>query len=171
MDRRTLEQLKQSDAGIGGSGDVARYTVRLPTGTVSFTNLHLETPRKGLEGLRGGSGFSLAKLSSNTELRRVEADLAAKWVRAGTAPPLIAGDFNTPVESTIFQNAWGAFSDAFSRVGFGFGMTRLNGWIRVRIDHVLTGNGWYADHVELGPDLASDHLPVIVDLTLVAPTP
>jgi endonuclease/exonuclease/phosphatase (EEP) superfamily protein YafD len=166
MDRRALEGLKQSAADIGGSGDVVRYTVQMPRGAVNVTNLHLETPRKGLESLITGT-FSAAKLRSNTELRRVESDLAVKWVDAGTAPAIVAGDFNMPVESRIFQGAWGDFTDAFSRAGFGFGMTRLNGWIRVRIDHVLTGRGWYADGAQLGPDLGSDHLPLIVDFTLV----
>ena len=166
MDRRAFEKLKQSAADIGGSGDVVRYTVKMPGGPVNVTNLHLETPRKGLESLLSGT-FSAEKLRSNTELRLIESDLAMKWVDGGTAPAIVAGDFNTPVESRIFQGAWGNFTDAFSRAGFGFGMTRLNGWIRVRIDHVLTGRGWYADQARLGPDLGSDHLPLIVDLTLV----
>jgi vancomycin resistance protein VanJ len=166
MDRRAFEQVKESDEGIGGSGDVVRYRVRMPQGIVYFTNLHLETPRKGLESLRYGS-FSASKLADNTELRQIESDLASKWVRGGAGPSIVAGDFNTPVESRIFQDSWGSFTDAFSRVGVGFGMTKRNGWISVRIDHVLTGEGWYADHVEIGPDLGSDHLPLIVDLTLV----
>lgn len=166
MDRSALEKLKESDAGIGGSGDVVRYAIQLPHDTITFTNLHLETPRKGLEGVRAGT-FAATKLDGNTELRRIESDLAAKWVRAGTGPVIVAGDFNTPVESRIFQGSWGALTDAFSRAGFGFGMTKLNGWIRVRIDHVLTGARLYPDHVELGPDLGSDHLPLVVDMTLV----
>jgi vancomycin resistance protein VanJ len=165
MDRRALEKLKQSAADIGGSGDVVRYTVQMPSGPVNVTNLHLETPRKGLERLLSGT-FSAEKLSGNTQLRLIESDLAMKWVSGGTAPTIVAGDFNTPVESRIFQDAWGDFTDAFSRAGFGFGMTRLNGWVRVRIDHVLTGRGLYADRARLGPDLGSDHLPLIVDLTL-----
>ena len=165
MDRHVLEQLKQSSVDIGGAGDVARYTVRMPQGLVSFTNLHLETPRKGLEGALRGT-FNAAKLDDNTELRRIESDLAVKWVRAGKGPAIVAGDFNMPVESRIFQEYWGDFTDAFSYAGFGFGMTKLNGWIRVRIDHVLVGDGWYPERVEVGDGMASDHLPVIVDLTL-----
>jgi endonuclease/exonuclease/phosphatase (EEP) superfamily protein YafD len=168
MDRQALEQLQESEAGIGGSGDVARYTVQMPQGAVNVTNVHLETPRKGLDGLLNGT-FSVSRLRNNTELRLAEAELARRWVSASTAPAIVAGDFNTPVESRIFQRVWGDLTDAFSRAGLGFGMTRQNGWIRVRIDHVLTGKGWYADHAVVGPDLGSDHLPVIVDLTLVPP--
>jgi vancomycin resistance protein VanJ len=163
MDRTALEGVKESEAGIGGSGDVARYVIQTPSGPVNITNLHLETPRKGLEGLLDGG---MERLAGNTELRTIESRLARRWVNLGTLPTLVMGDFNTPVESRIFQDSWGDFTDAFSQVGFGFGMTKNNGWIRVRIDHVLTGDGWYVDHATVGRDLGSDHLPLIVDLTL-----
>jgi endonuclease/exonuclease/phosphatase (EEP) superfamily protein YafD len=168
MDRSALEVVKESDAGIGGTGDVVRYTLRTPAGPVNLTNLHLETPRKGFEGLYE-PGFRVDRLQANTELRKIESSLARGWVSAGSLPSVVIGDFNTPVESRIFQDNWGDLTDAWSRVGFGFGMTKNNGWIRVRIDHLLTGPGWHIDHATVGPDLGSDHLPLIVDLTLERP--
>lgn len=170
MDRRALESIKQSSAGIGGSGDVVRYALDTPAGRVNLTNLHLETPRKGLEGLVS-SGFNNERIEGNTELRTIESGLARSWVNAGTLPTLVLGDFNTPVESRIFQQSWGDLTDAFSRVGFGFGMTKYNGWIRVRIDHVLAGQGWYVDQVTMGRRFGSDHRPLIVDLTLAPAKP
>lgn len=165
MDRKELEGVEESGAGIGGSGDVVRYTIQTPSGPVNITNLHLETPRKGLEGMIQG-GFQVGRLKDNIALRTIESGLARHWVSAGTLPTLVIGDFNTPVESRIFQDSWGDLTDAFSRVGFGFGMTKNNGWIRVRIDHLLAGPGWSIDHVAVGRDQGSDHLPLIVDLTL-----
>ena len=170
MDRSALADVEQSSAGIGGSGDVVRYTLETPSGPVNVTNLHLETPRKGLEGALS-TGFSTARLAGNTHLRTIESGLARRWVNAGTHPAIVLGDFNTPVESRIFQQSWGDLTDAFSRVGFGYGMTKNNGWIRVRIDHVLAGSGWYPDRATVGRDLGSDHLPLIVDLTLAPPQP
>ena len=168
MDRSALESVNEDEvAGIGGSGDVARYTVQTPTGLASVTNLHLETPRKGLEALVAGKG-NLRRLRQNTELRAIESKLARQWVDSGRGPSLVAGDFNTPIESRIFQRSWGDFTDAFARAGFGLGMTKANGWISVRIDHVLTGPGWTADAVTLGRSYGSDHRALIVDLTLTA---
>lgn len=165
MNREALERVHENEtAGIGGSGDVASYVIGTPRGPVDFTNLHLETPRKGLEGILGV--FSARRLRENTRLRDIESDLARRWVERGHAPTLVAGDFNTPVESRIFQQHWGDLTDAFSSAGFGLGMTRYNGWIRVRIDHVLSGPAWHANRVTVGPDYGSDHRPVIVDLTL-----
>jgi endonuclease/exonuclease/phosphatase (EEP) superfamily protein YafD len=169
MDRSALERVKEGTAGIGGAGYVVRYALETPRGVVGFTNLHLETPRKGFEALFGGSDwFDVDRLRANTILRDVESDLAARWVSQGRTPLLVAGDFNTPVESRIFRHRWGWLDDAFSRAGAGFGMTKYNGWIRVRIDHVLTGRGWHADRAVVGPDVGSDHRPLIVDLTLEA---
>jgi len=170
MDRSQLAYVEESAAGIGGSGDVVRYTMQTPSGPVNITNLHLETVRKGLEGILDG-GFQTERMRANTALRTIESSLARRWVNVGTLPTLVMGDFNTPVESRIFQDSWGDLTDAFSRVGFGFGMTRINGWIRVRIDHVLAGDGWYIDHATVGRDLGSDHLPLIVDLTLAPRLP
>lgn len=79
---------------------------------------------------------------------------------------IVAGDFNTPVESRIFQQHWGDITDAFSYAGSGFGMTKYNGWIRARIDHVLTGDGITPERAVVGQDLGSDHRPLIVDLTI-----
>jgi vancomycin resistance protein VanJ len=168
MDRRVFAQMHgDSDTGIGGAGYVVRYTVQTPRGALNVTNLHLETPRKGLEVLSLGS-FDLRQLRENTMLRGIEADVARQFVNQGTLPTIVLGDFNTPVESQIFQRSWGDLTDAFSHAGFGFGMTKFNGWIRARIDHVLAGPGVHVDHVGVGDDVGSDHRPLIVDLTVMA---
>jgi len=166
MDRSALERLKQVQGlGIGGAGYVVRYSLQSARGPISVTNLHLETPRKGFEGFAAGD---VARLRENTELRAIESDLARRWVDVVHGPAIVAGDFNTPIESRIFREHWGDLDDAFSRVGTGFGMTKFNGWIRIRIDHVLTRDAWRARTVAMGRDLGSDHRPLIVDLVLAA---
>ena len=166
MDRKTLEEINEKGGGIGGSGDVIRYDLETPAGLVHFTNVHLETPRKGFEAFftRAGGAFELLK--QNTKLRDAESRLARRHVDAGGIPLIVAGDFNTTIESRIFQRHWGDFKDAFTAAGFGFGMTKYNGWIRVRIDHVLTDDSFGITHVELAEDRGSDHRPVIADLVL-----
>jgi vancomycin resistance protein VanJ len=171
MDRKALEAVNNSGAGIGGSGVVVRYVIATPSGDVQVTNLHLETPRKGFEGLFASN---IDRLRENTSLRDIESLLARRWVDQGIAthpaPVVVAGDFNTTVESRIFQTHWSdGLQDAFSRVGRGLGMTKYNGWIRVRIDHVLTGPQWSVRRTEVGYDLGSDHRPLIVDLLLPPP--
>lgn len=171
MDRSAFARVHEADyEGIGGAADVVRYRVETPAGDVSVTNLHLETPRKGLEGVLGGA-LNFGRLRDNTTLRRLEALHARRWVEAGGHPLVVLGDFNTPVESTIYREHWGTLTNAFSHVGTGFGFTRLNGWIRVRIDHVLAGPGVVPVRVTLGRGTASDHLPVIADLVITRGLP
>jgi vancomycin resistance protein VanJ len=166
MNREALMAVRRDVAGIGGSGDVVRYDVQFPDRLVHVTNVHLETPRKGLEGLLHRSTFDVTRLILNTQLRDLESDLARRHVDAGGGPAIVLGDFNTPAESRIFQDHWGDLTDAFSTVGVGFGMTKYNGWIRVRIDHVLTDRSLRPTRAVVGPDAGSDHLPLIVDLAV-----
>ena len=167
MDRSALERVKRDDAaGIGGAGYVVRYTLATPGGAIDVTNLHLETPRKGFEGLMSGD---VEQLRENTTLRNLESSLARRWVDAGRVPAIVAGDFNTPVESRIFQEHWGDLTDAFSHVGVGLGMTKYNGWIRIRIDHVLSNAAWWrTEGAHVWRDVGSDHRALIADLVLVA---
>jgi endonuclease/exonuclease/phosphatase (EEP) superfamily protein YafD len=48
--------------------------------------------------------------------------------------------------------------------GFGLGGTRLNGWFRVRIDHVVVDDSWEVLDARLGEDVGSDHLPLVATI-------
>ena len=48
---------------------------------------------------------------------------------SGLASPILAGDFNLPVDSAIYREYWSGYRDAFSDAGWGFGYTE---WPRVR---------------------------------------
>lgn len=159
MDRLGLDAPRA--AGFGGSAIVWRYRLALAEDTVSLVVLHLETPRKGFEGERG---YDFGRLSGNTEIRAIESRRASRFVRDGPAPHLVAGDFNMPVESSLWHESWRRFHDAWDDAGLGFGWTRNNGKIRVRIDHVLSESPWRAIHATVGDEPWSDHWPLIVDL-------
>lgn len=163
MDRSALDRVKQSEEEVGGAGYVVRFVLDGPGGPIRVGNLHLETPRKGFEGLME---LDLRRLRMNTEIRDVESNLARQWLQQGAGPLLVLGDFNTPVESRIFRRHWGHLTNAFSVAGTGLGMTKHNGWIRVRIDHVLTSDEWHVNRVQIGSETYSDHRPLVVDLTL-----
>ncbi|MCH8937938.1 MAG: endonuclease/exonuclease/phosphatase family protein [Gemmatimonadetes bacterium] len=166
--RRVDPMERQNLAYAGGSGLVVRYAIETPQRLVEFTNLHLETPRAGLAPLRQGQiERGLRNLQSKYIMRDIESRQARRWVNEAQGPVLVAGDFNMPVESVIYQRYWSDLGNAFSQAGVGFGATRLNGWIRVRIDHILMGKGWRATRAFVGPELESDHRPMIADLRWV----
>ena len=150
--------------GFGGSGNAVRYRLRTPAGPITLVNLHLETPRRGLELLRYGR--SALRMEGNTTVRELGSERIRAWIRDIDGPLVVVGDFNMPVESRIYARYWGDLDNAFGEAGRGFGWTRVLRWFRVRIDHVLTAGGARAVRARLGPDLGSDHVPLVAVIRL-----
>ena len=174
---------------MGGAGLVMRVRFGTPYGPLSVVNLHLETARRGLEGMLGKQGLirddplgltdeqrsdatdnaeaNEEAFENNAAIRNRESQLASRWAVEGSAniPVVIAGDFNLPVESTIFRRYWSRFTDAFEARGNGLGWTKVEGrWLRIRIDHLLTtDSGPKPIRVIVGSGFLSDHKPVIAD--------
>ncbi|MEP6763606.1 MAG: endonuclease/exonuclease/phosphatase family protein [Gemmatimonadaceae bacterium] len=175
--------------GFGGSGLVMRTYIATPRGPLVLVNLHLETARRGLQTVLGeeehfgydptfvrrqlankpefASASNDLRFERNAAIRRAESQRASFWSSSSrTTPLVIAGDFNMPVESTIFQDFWSQYHDAFEDKGNGFGWSKREGpWLNIRIDHVLTTNaGPRPLRIKNGHGYLSDHLPVVVDL-------
>jgi len=147
-------------------------TVMAPGGELAFHTLHLPSPRYGLQNILDRTTvLSLSRtgmLQRETAERRRTAGQVRRVIAAQSLPVIIAGDFNMPVESSIYRETWNEYANAFSSVGRGYGLTEFASirgiGIGVRIDHVLSSNGLKALLCETGPDVGSDHLPVIADI-------
>jgi endonuclease/exonuclease/phosphatase (EEP) superfamily protein YafD len=160
MDREVLRD-------VGGSALVATYTIDIDGRTVQVTNVHLETPREGLQLIRRGRIVAGGEiLRQKSILREIELRRAERWARERGGPALVVGDFNTPPESRHFRSIWSGWRDSFGTVGFGIGGTRLNGWIRARIDYVMADDAWTVVHAAPGEPVGSDHLPMVARLRL-----
>jgi endonuclease/exonuclease/phosphatase family metal-dependent hydrolase len=165
--------------------------VSTPNGDVDVANVHLPTARYGLQAvMRGDDGLvpsgaidaigTAARTATGSvpdnvdrQLRssRLARDIASERAslrasaEAGIRPLIVLGDFNLPVESTIYSDHWRHLTNAFEEVGNGLGWTKREGkLLRIRIDHVLTNRLLKPRMVKVGRDWYSDHLPVIVDL-------
>lgn len=170
MNREDLERVRGADGGgAGGAGYVARYVLETPAGLLGFTNVHLETARKGLESVADGNP-DLTRLQDNMDIREMEARRARSFADAGVVPMIVAGDFNAPPDSRNLRDSFGDLTNGFSRVGAGFGYTRYNGWIRLRIDHLLNSEGIRPVRARVGSDVGSDHRPMIVDYRILGRT-
>ena len=91
-----------------------------------------------------------------------------RWLLGFSPDTIIGGDFNMPVDSRIFKAYWSGYTDGFSAAGRGFGHTKFEtvGLVTygIRIDHVLTASDWQPAECWVGPDIGSDHRPLIVEL-------
>ena len=167
--------------------------INSPRGPLAVVNLHLETARHGLEEMLGqeglvydsnpfnretgaletrenaesGANSTRERFRKNSIIRDAESQRASRWAVAGigSTPTLIAGDFNLPVESTIFQRYWAQYTDAFETLGNGLGWTKREGrWLRIRIDHILSlRGGLEPKEVQVLEDYHSDHFPLVAD--------
>lgn len=149
-------------------------SIKMPTGNLTFATVHLPSPRYGLQNILDRTTFVSLKrkklLIDETEYRRGMSKEVAGIVASLPSPKIIAGDFNMTVEGAIYRKFWSGYSNAFSQVGLGFGRTEranIGGLpLAVRIDHILTGAGLVPRICEVGPDIGSDHLPVIADIAM-----
>ena len=161
--------------GHGPHPDMLHCIVESPAGDVNFYSVHLQSPHEGLSTvldretvLRPSRSTVLA---AEIDQRRRESESAREVVAPPSESPILAGDFNLPADSAIYRQCWADYHDAFSEAGLGFGYTE---WPRVpaisfgvRIDHVLTGAGWRCRRCWVGPDVGSDHLPLLAELSFV----
>lgn len=85
------------------------------------------------------------------------------------APTIVAGDFNAPAGSTLLNAMKVDFRDGFERAGWGFGYTWPSRLPGLRIDQIYATPEWTFRRCWVGPDIGSDHRPVIAELTLPGP--
>jgi endonuclease/exonuclease/phosphatase (EEP) superfamily protein YafD len=165
VEKRQME--REAFAAAGGGAMVVTYRLEREPVPVFLTNIHLTTPRAGLERIRSGElQEGVVRLAGKTTLRGIEHPRARRWVEEQPHPHIVVGDFNAPPESVIYRDAWADWTNAFSRAGRGFGFTRMNGWIQARIDHILVDDIWTVVRAWSGPDVGSDHKPMLAELRL-----
>jgi endonuclease/exonuclease/phosphatase (EEP) superfamily protein YafD len=148
------------------TGSAIVYEISTPHGPVPLVNLHLVSPHRSFDSVLGRDGDAPATLSNHLALRLSQSQLVAQAAQdRGGASMLLAGDFNTPVDSEIFRKSWSpACADAFTTAGWGFGYTYYVRRTSTRIDHVLFGADWTCRKCWVGPPVGSPHRPLIADL-------
>ena len=156
--------------GRRGRGAYAYCRLESPDRSISVFNIHVATLRSGLEAVLWSHWEGIQALNENVALQWYESDRARRSIDQVGSSVILAGDFNLPVESPVYRRFWSRFANAFSSAGVGFGPTKFTRWIGLRIDHVLSGPVWGARAPALvGPDVGSDHRPVIADLKWIGP--
>jgi vancomycin resistance protein VanJ len=151
-----------------------RCRLATPWGSLGFCSVHMHSPREGLsEVLDRQTLVSPARskdLSNEIHHRRQESGDLSRWLSDWADQCIIAGDFNMPADSAIYRESWCSYTDAFSASGFGFGYTKwtpILGWsYGSRIDHILASAKMKVRRCWVGPDVGSDHLPLLANIVL-----
>lgn len=150
--------------------------VETPLGDIGFCSVHLLTPRQGLDAVLNRRTIvdpaRSRPLRTETEYRRRESEELRAWIDGFAGPTIIAGDFNMPIDSSIYRDNWSMRSNAFSVAGLGFGHTKITikrGFqYGARIDHILFDDAFFGcRNCWVGPDVGSDHLPLLADLVML----
>jgi endonuclease/exonuclease/phosphatase family metal-dependent hydrolase len=81
-------------------------------------------------------------------------------------PAIVAGDFNDHPGGAVHQAMKAAFTDAWETAGTGDGFTFSSETPKSRIDYIYIRREapWEAVRAEVVPSLASDHLPLWIEL-------
>lgn len=95
----------------------------------------------------------------------------AELVRSLPAPKILVGDLNTTSWSPYFRDLLATSGLCDSRRGWGIQPTwpSSNTWLGVPIDHVLVSTDVGIVRRKVGPQIGSDHRPVLVDFVVPQP--
>ena len=159
-----------------------RCQARLGDTPVTLYVVHFQTPRESLNAFRSVTGDgqfpdAIQELRRNAAIRLEQARTVRDMVAPEPGPVILAGDLNSPEPSLVCLTLKQAgLQDAFSAAGRGYGYTygqfllahRIP-WLHhswMRLDHIMASSGLRVWRCWVGTGEASDHRPVIADLTL-----
>lgn len=104
--------------------------------------------------------------AASAELQARQLAAVAALVRAGPGPTIVIGDLNVTPWSRGFRRLVAASGLRDSRLGFGVQATFPAGlgWIGIPIDHALVSPDLAVVDRWVGPDVGSDHRPLVLDV-------
>lgn len=142
--------------------------IELPQGRLSVFNVHYVIDMTGRL-KRARQGLPVRALDDTQQARRLENEAVLRWLNSTPGPRVVVGDFNTPPNAAMYRDLKAVATDAFGKVGRGWGFTYRRDRPVIRIDYV-----WCAGKVEPvacrpRDGEVSDHRLLVTDLLLPAP--
>jgi endonuclease/exonuclease/phosphatase (EEP) superfamily protein YafD len=160
-----------------------RCRLTLGARIITLYDVHFQSPREALNAFRTPQdgrwqlADAIQELEQNAAVRLDQARAMRAFIRAEPGPVILTGDFNSTEASRVCATLRDAgLQDAFSAGGRGYGYTyghfllqyRIP-WLHLswmRIDHIMASAPIHSWRCWVGNGKASDHRPVIADLTL-----
>ena len=130
---------------------------------VAVYNVHLMTPRDGLQEMRAWSVDAVEEIMSSAAARLAQVDQLNRDLDRESGPVLLAGDVNAPPESLVLRRLRSTrLQDAFGAAGRGYGYTYGHTlrprWSYMRLDHILFSRDFVALDSRAGGAVGSAHL-------------
>jgi endonuclease/exonuclease/phosphatase (EEP) superfamily protein YafD len=171
-----------------------RYSKTMPSPGHSGTGIYSKLPLEEASIMRSGPGINFilkatvlvgdSKLTvygthpfapytpEEMQLRNGQLAHLGELVGPDAKLTVIAGDFNTTSWAPCFEKLMAATGTRDTRRGFGICPTfPANFWsVRIPIDHCLVSPDLGVVDRRVGPDIDSDHLPILIDLQLSPPS-
>jgi len=113
--------------------------------------------------------FFSVHLGLETQERQRQLDELLALTADAPAPKTLVGDFNANPDSDEIARVLSQFESAYALAGRDSGYTSPADSPRETIDYVFVSPDIQVDSAEVIPSLASDHLPVVARVQLVAP--
>lgn len=132
---------------------------------LTVINVHLATSLTGAS-LANRRDTLPAYLEQTGKVRAAQVDGLLRWTRQINTPLVVAGDFNTPPRGRVYRRLAQRMDDAWGQRGRGLGYTYPSHRPQMRIDYVFVANGATPRQAVVPPVRASDHRPLIVDVSL-----
>jgi endonuclease/exonuclease/phosphatase (EEP) superfamily protein YafD len=138
------------------------------TGTFSLPSLRANVALENGATVELWSTHPLPPISiSNTAERDAQLEAVAERIAKRAGPRLLVGDLNATMWSAPYRDLVGTTGLHNARRGHGLLPTwpmSLPALTRIPIDHCLHTDDIAVASIELGPDIGSDHRPVVVEL-------
>ncbi|MEE2000411.1 endonuclease/exonuclease/phosphatase family protein [Alkalimonas sp. MEB108] len=156
LDRRPLD----------GYGYYAtHYELAVAGTTFQVVNLHLNTPRHGID-LLAAPRSNYQRFIRFHRDKSIESMIASQLVQEDTRKVIIGGDFNLTQQSRIYREHWKHWPNSFRLAGIGLGHTKYSRFLRARIDHLLVSDDLAVISSQTHPAMGSDHKPLIVEIAI-----
>jgi len=105
-------------------------------------------------------------VSATADIRRRQTQLLLSITHGVVTPHVVVGDFNNPPRGLVYRALTGRFQDAFRAAGWGWGYTFRSDLPVMRIDYIFLGPRVRATRTFVPTANASDHRPLVADITL-----
>lgn len=166
-----------SAEGIWESGGVTRAVYRWDGRLIAVYSVHLHSfaeVRPWKEGWRRAVSpkvwrTALQAYRSDFRIRAEQARILRRMLDAEPYPFIVSGDLNSTPGTWVYAHLARGLRDAFGEAGRGWGATFPARFPLIRIDFVFVSEEWNVRDARVDKTVFSDHLPVVVSLSLPSP--